>query len=111
MGIDACAQMHELENRRRDARVLNSYEGTNEVQRFLILRDLVDHVLPQWRKREAPFHAEEKSTELGRLADSKNLLMRAVGRAVDAFGPQVWQNANFQPAMFKLVDIAGYIKV
>ena len=54
---------------------------------------------------------KKKSADLGRLADAKNLLMRAVGRAVDAFGPQVWQNANFQPAMFKLVDIAGYIKV
>lgn len=111
MGIEGCTQMHELEKHRRDARVLNIYEGTNEVQRFLILRDLVDHVLPQWRKQQTPFHAEEKSAELGRLADAKNLLMRAVGRAVDAFGPQVWQNANFQPTMFKLVEIAGYIKV
>ncbi len=111
MGIEACTQMHELEKHRRDSRVLNIYEGTNEVQRFLILRDLVDHVLPQWRKRETPFHAEEKAPTLGRLADAKNLLMRAVGRAVDAFGPQVWQNANFQPTMFKLVDIAGYVKV
>ncbi len=111
MGIEACTQMHELEKHRRDSRVLNIYEGTNEVQRFLILRDLIDHVLPQWRKRGAPFHTEEKSAELGRLADAKNLLMRAVGRAADAFGPQVWQNANFQPVMFKLVDIAGYIKV
>jgi electron transfer flavoprotein-quinone oxidoreductase len=111
LGIEGCTQMHELEKHRRDARVLNIYEGTNEVQRFLILRDLVDHVLPQWRKSEAPFHAEETSPMLGRLADAKNLLVRAVGRAVDAFGPQVWQNANFQPTMFKLVDIAGYIKV
>ncbi len=67
MGIEGCTQMHELEKHRRDSRVLNIYEGTNEVQRFLILRDLVDHVLPQWRKREAPFHAEEKSPTLGRL--------------------------------------------
>ena len=111
LGIEGCTQMHELEKHRRDARVLNIYEGTNEVQRFLILRDLVDHVLPQWRKMEAPFQAEEKNPMLGRLADAKNLLMRAVGRAVDAFGPQVWQNANFQPTMFKLVDIAGHIKV
>jgi electron transfer flavoprotein-quinone oxidoreductase len=111
LGIEGCTQLHELEKHRRDARVLNIYEGTNEVQRFLILRDLVDHVLPQWRKRETPFHAEEKSPMLGRLADAKDLLLRALSRAVDAFGPQVWQNANFQPTMFKLVDIAGYIKV
>jgi electron transfer flavoprotein-quinone oxidoreductase len=111
MGIEGCTQMHEVEKHRRDARVLNIYEGTNEVQRFLILRDLVDHVLPQWRKMEAPFQAEEKNPMLGRLADAKNLLRRAVSRAVDAFGPQVWQNANFQPTMFKLADITGYIKV
>ncbi len=46
MGIEGCTQMHELEKHRRDSRVLNIYEGTNEVQRFLILRDLLDHVLP-----------------------------------------------------------------
>jgi electron transfer flavoprotein-quinone oxidoreductase len=112
MGIEACTQMHELEKHRRDARVLNIYEGTNEVQRFLILRDLVDHVLPQWRSGETAFNAGGlKGAVYGKLADGKNLLVRAVGRAVDAFGPQVWQNANFQPTMFKLVDIAGYIKV
>ena len=112
MGIEGCTQLHELEKHRRDARVLNIYEGTNEVQRFLILRDIVDHVLPQWRKGEAVFGAGGfKGAAHGRLADAKNLLVRAVNRAVDAFGPQVWQNANFQPTMFKLVDIAGYIKV
>jgi electron transfer flavoprotein-quinone oxidoreductase len=115
LGIEGCTQLHELEKHRRDARVLNIYEGTNEVQRFLILRDLVDHVLPQWREQgRAGFAAVThgfKSPMLGRLADAKNLLMRAVGNAVEAFGPQVWQNANFQPTMFKLVDIGGYIKV
>ena len=40
LGIEGCTQMHELEKHRRDSRVLNIYEGTNEVQRFLILRDL-----------------------------------------------------------------------
>src|ERR1019366_6057752 len=35
----------------------------------------------------------------------------ALHRAVDRFGPQVWQNANFQPSMFKLAEIAGYVKV
>jgi len=124
MGIEACTQMHELEKHRRDARVLNIYEGTNEVQRFLILRDLVDHVLPQWKTGETALLAGAFKGEfskrfadpknlfiLGRLADAKNLLVRAVSRAVDAFGAQVWQNANFQPTMFKLAEIAGYIKV
>ncbi|MCG8490432.1 MAG: hypothetical protein MI743_02350, partial [Sneathiellales bacterium] len=34
--------LHHLEKRRRDARVLNIYEGTNEIQRFLLLKDLMD---------------------------------------------------------------------
>jgi electron transfer flavoprotein-quinone oxidoreductase len=113
MGIEGCTQMHELEKHRRDARVLNIYEGTNEVQRFLILRDIIDHVVPQWRKHESVFGAGSgiKTAMLGRLGDARSLLIRAVGRAVDTFGAQVWQNANFQPTMFKLVDMAGYIKV
>ncbi len=89
MGIEGCTQMHELEKHRRDARVLNIYEGTNEVQRFLILRDLIDHVLPQWRKSETGFNAGGlKGPAHGRLADAKNLLVRAVSRAADAFGPR-----------------------
>jgi electron transfer flavoprotein-quinone oxidoreductase len=103
MGVEGCTQMHELEKHRRDARVLNIYEGTNEVQRFLILRDLVDHVLPQCAKWEG-------EPPVDTLGAEKFALARALKRAVDTFGAQVWQNANFQPTMFKLVDVAGYIK-
>ncbi len=103
LGVEGATQLHELEKHRRDARVLNIYEGTNEVQRFLILRDLVDGALPKWK--------EATGTELVKLADAKNLLMRAIKRASDAFGAQVWQNTNFQPTMFRLAEIAGYIKV
>lgn len=91
IGIEAFTQLHELEKHRRDARVLNIYEGTNEVQRFLILRDLVDIVAP-------------KVTGNDELAwDLK--------AAVETFGAQVWQNTNFQPTMFKLAEMAGYRKL
>ncbi len=89
-GLEGGTQLHELEKHRRDARVLNIYEGTNEVQRFLILRDLVDKALP---------NAKESSPLIDRLR-----------QAVETFGQQVWQNANFQPAMFKLAEMAGYLK-
>jgi len=92
-GIEGATQWHELEKHRRDARVLNIYEGTNEVQRFLILRDLVDTVLPKWSGAD------------------RHGLKAALQQAVATFGAQVWQNPNFQPTMFKLVEIAGYIKV
>jgi electron transfer flavoprotein-quinone oxidoreductase len=103
MGIEACTQMHELEKHRRDARVLNIYEGTNEVQRFLILRDLLDHVLPE-AKPEGEAPAEP-------LEHARFTFLRTLRRAADTFGAQAWQNANFQPVMFKLAEIAGYIKV
>ena len=70
---------------------------------FLILRDLLDGALPKWKEASSP--------EPVKLADAKNLLMRALKRASDAFGAQVWQNTNFQPTMFRLAEIAGYIKV
>ena len=91
IGIEAATQLHELEKHRRDARVLNIYEGTNEVQRFLILRDLVDHVLPK--------------------ATGDSELTRDLEAAVDVFGAQVWQNTGFQPTMFKLAEMAGYFKL
>jgi electron transfer flavoprotein-quinone oxidoreductase len=103
MGIEACTQMHEVEKHRRDARVLNIYEGTNEVQRFLILRDLLDHVLPQ-AKLEGEAPAEP-------LEEMRLTFLRTLRRVSDTFGAQTWQNANFQPVMFRLADIAGYLKV
>jgi electron transfer flavoprotein-quinone oxidoreductase len=103
MGIEGCTQMHELEKHRRDARVLNIYEGTNEVQRFLILRDLLDHVLPQ-AKLQGELPADP-------LEAARVTFLRTLRRAADTFGAQTWQNANFQPVVFKLAEIAGYLKV
>src|ERR1041385_1906844 len=39
---------YEIEKHRRDARVLNIYEGTNEVQRFLMIKDLSGEILGRW---------------------------------------------------------------
>src|SRR5207244_5329648 len=41
-GLAGQTTRHLVEKRKRDARVLNIYEGTNEIQRFLILRELAD---------------------------------------------------------------------
>ncbi|MBI4617204.1 MAG: acyl-CoA dehydrogenase family protein [Planctomycetes bacterium] len=48
-GEGAVSTRFDLEKKRRDHRVLTIYEGTNEVQRFLVLKDLVQRVLPAWR--------------------------------------------------------------
>ena len=47
-GPQAAAIEEMIEKWRRDARVLNIYEGTNEIQRFLVLKDL-----PAWLRRGA----------------------------------------------------------
>src|SRR5207248_4115198 len=41
-GLAGQTQEHLIEKRKRDARILNIYEGTNEVQRFLILKELTE---------------------------------------------------------------------
>src|SRR5207253_3890533 len=46
-GLAGQTQRHLVEKRKRDARILNIYEGTNEVQRFSILKDLAVEVAPQ----------------------------------------------------------------
>jgi electron transfer flavoprotein-quinone oxidoreductase len=104
-GIEGQTAAHELEKHRRDARVLTIYEGTNEVQRFLILRDLVDSILPKWK--EIP-PADDKN--FAAVDNARAILRDKLREACETFGPLVWQNPNFQPTMFKLTDIAAHIK-
>jgi alkylation response protein AidB-like acyl-CoA dehydrogenase len=50
-GLAGQTQEYLIEKRKRDARILNIYEGTNEIQRFLILKELAD-VASNWASRE-----------------------------------------------------------
>src|SRR4029077_4692190 len=56
-GLAGQTQLHLVEKRKRDARVLNIYEGTNEIQRFFILRDVVSELAPRWPETAAPADA------------------------------------------------------
>ena len=47
-GLAGQTQAHLVEKRKRDARVLNIYEGTNEIQRFFILKTLASEIAPRW---------------------------------------------------------------
>src|SRR5207302_10788151 len=47
-GLAGQTQLHLLEKRKRDERVLIIYEGTNEIQRFTILKDLATELAPRW---------------------------------------------------------------
>ena len=113
-GLEGQTWLHRVEKTRRDARVLTIYEGTNEVQRFLLLKDLVQRVLPAWKRDTAgvgdgpDLAYPELVGELGRARQS---LLHHVDAAVERFGQLVWANVGMQPCFFRLAEIAGLTKV
>jgi alkylation response protein AidB-like acyl-CoA dehydrogenase/electron transfer flavoprotein alpha/beta subunit len=97
-GLAGQTQEHLVEKRKRDARILNIYEGTNEIQRFLILRELSECIVDQ----PAPVS--------GHAVDAfKHRLRQLVREAVQAFGQQLWQNPNFQANCFLLSEVAAWL--
>ena len=137
-GLEGQTWLHRIEKTRRDARVLNIYEGTNEVQRFLLLKDLVQRVLPEWKSGDgdledsapddsglddsapddgtpddgAPGGRELANPELAAMLDqARRRLLGNVDAAVERFGQLVWANVGLQPCFFRLAEIAGLTKV
>ena len=115
-GLDGLTHRHRIEKTRRDARVLNIYEGTNEVQRYLLLRDLAQRVLPAWKAAgDDPLVSDDLGGAYPELRqqieDAKRSLMSRLDEAVDALGNVIWENVNLQPCFFRLAEIAGLIKV
>ncbi|HSA77568.1 MAG TPA: acyl-CoA dehydrogenase family protein, partial [Nitrospirota bacterium] len=83
-----------LEKARRDSRILTIYEGTNEVQRFLILKDLIAQAAG-WA--ELP---ESQSDDAARtLSAWKNKLRRHVKDAAAVLGDTCWSDAMLQPVL------------
>ncbi|MBI3597331.1 MAG: acyl-CoA dehydrogenase family protein [Nitrospirae bacterium] len=97
-------EKYRVEKLRRDSRILNIYEGTNEVQRFLILKDLIA-LSKDWKPIPIPENSEPQS----RLAYWKETLRRHVKAAADTLGDTVWMDAVLQPTFFLLADMAGEI--
>ena len=99
-GLAGQTHLHLVEKRKRDARVFNIYEGTNEVQRFLILKDM-SSAAPgsKGRPERKTAHTSREALDLEALR--LGVLQRLDG-AVALFGQDVWQNPNLQASCFIL---------
>lgn len=95
-----------VEKRKRDARIINLYEGTNEIQRFLIIKELVTDVLPNW-KSPTPRLTEDGWSV--RLAGTLEEFRQRLVSAQQALGGGLWQNPNLQPTVFLLSEAAMWL--
>jgi len=103
-GPEGQTEKHFLEKARRDSRILTIYEGTNEVQRFLILKDLVAQAAG-WP--ELP--VQQNDADAQELVIWKNKLRTLVMDATAVLGDACWSDAMLQPALFPLAELAGEI--
>src|SRR5262249_25955450 len=88
-GIAGQTELHLVEKRKRDARILNIYEGTNEIQRFFILKDLAGEVAPRWKQTpaDAPRHLSREALEHEAI---KSGVRQRVEAALALFGQELW---------------------
>jgi alkylation response protein AidB-like acyl-CoA dehydrogenase/flavin-dependent dehydrogenase/electron transfer flavoprotein alpha subunit/ferredoxin-like protein FixX len=116
--IDQAEEIHELtgqteqylvEKRKRDARVLPIYEGTNEIQRFFILKDLATELAPRW-KNLTPSPAPRLGREALDLEALKLQFRQRLESALELFGSEIWQNPNLQANCFLLAEMAAWLK-
>ncbi|NTW58613.1 MAG: hypothetical protein HGA43_05555, partial [Nitrospirae bacterium] len=97
-----------LEKARRDARILNIYEGTNEVQRFLIVKDLITQAA-DWPELPDRVFERPKDAAAMMLGTWKNRLRKHVLAAREQLGDAAWSDAVLQPALFPLAEMAGEV--
>jgi electron transfer flavoprotein-quinone oxidoreductase len=100
-------QLRLVEKRKRDARVLNIYEGTNEVQRFLILKDMVAAAAKKAGDERKTSHASREALDLETLRLG---VQQRLNSAVALFGQEIWQNPNLQVNAFLLAEAAAWLK-
>ncbi|HMP03214.1 MAG TPA: acyl-CoA dehydrogenase family protein [Gemmatales bacterium] len=105
-GRSGQTQQHLIEKRKRDARIVNLYEGTNEIQRFLLAKELATEVMPRWRAATPAQSSDELSLALRNLlAEFRQRVERVVGR----YGNASWANPNLQPLVFHLSEATAWL--
>ena len=98
---------HDVEKKKRDARILNIYEGTNEIQRFLILKDLIEQLS---RKDYSNIKVSASLTALDKWDELRIMLLDLVKKVKKDVGSKAWMDSQLQPVFFYLAEIAGWLK-
>lgn len=106
-GLAGQTQLHLVEKRKRDARVLNIYEGTNEIQRFFVLRDLVAAAGGKSKEERKAQHTGRESLQLESL---RGMLNQRLAAATAVFGTELGQDPSLQANCFLLSEAAGWFK-
>jgi alkylation response protein AidB-like acyl-CoA dehydrogenase/flavin-dependent dehydrogenase/ferredoxin-like protein FixX len=109
-GLEGQTQRHLVEKRKRDARILNIYEGTNEIQRFFILKDLATELAPRWAQGPTIALPNYLGREALELEAVKAEVRQRVAAALEVFGQELWQNPNLQANCFLLAEAAAWLK-
>ena len=94
LGPQSAAREVIIEKWRRDIRILNIYEGTNEVQRFLVLKDLPNLL------RDTATTVDDNPA----LQSALQALREFAVPRVAALGAGLWQNPDLQTRWFPVVD-------
>jgi electron transfer flavoprotein-quinone oxidoreductase len=116
-GLAGQTQEHLVEKRKRDARILNIYEGTNEIQRFLILKEVTELAASRGRKPpEETRDSRNRGGSTGAHASDSQALDALKARfreltqeAFEYLGQQLWQNPNLQANCFLIAEAVAWL--
>ncbi len=103
IGPESHVQPHDLERKKRDARIMTIYEGTNQVQRFAIIRELFEELLPRWSP--ADLAAAALKGARGETDRAKRELRQRLEEAWPLWGAEIYRNPNLQAVFFPLADV------
>ncbi len=111
-GLPGQTQAFVIEKRKRDARVLNIYEGTNEIQRSLIWTHLVQEVLPRWKEdtTSAAGQPDAFRSQITEYLGLRGAFRKRLAAVVGQFGANVVHNPSFQASCFELAEAAAWLK-
>jgi electron transfer flavoprotein-quinone oxidoreductase len=111
-GIEGQLQRYRIEKDRRDARVMTIYEGTNEIQQFLLLKDSIDMIGPRLEKLDglevkAEGRYEDEIRIHGELLAGLRERLLATRKT---YKSAAWQKALVQPIFFRLSRMIALVK-